>query len=141
VHEVGDYKFELKGCQRSSKKVICSAWLTQTNKDIQLDYRSGTGSTRLVDAAGTEYPSSSIQVSSTIISGEGSWTKVSLVKDIPLQLSAIFTDVPASVQYVALFELKLMEYDNYRRDLSGQLRNTQITESKGGNPPAIKKKK
>jgi hypothetical protein len=43
VHEVGDYKFELKGCQRSGKKVICPAWVTQTNKDTQLAYRSGSG--------------------------------------------------------------------------------------------------
>jgi hypothetical protein len=52
VHEVGDYRFELKGCQRYGKKVTCSAWLTQTNKDIYLyNY-----STRLIDAVGMKYP-------------------------------------------------------------------------------------
>jgi hypothetical protein len=71
VHEVGDYKFELKGCQRSGKKVVCSAWVTQTNKDIQTYYFSGTGYTRLVDAAGTEYPSASIQVGSQIVNQSG----------------------------------------------------------------------
>jgi hypothetical protein len=140
VHEVGDYKFELKGCQRSGKKVTCSAWVTQTNKDIQPYYYSGTGYTRLVDAAGTEYPSASIQVGSQIANGQGTAIRVSLVKDIPLQLSATFTDVPTSVQDVALFELGLDDLDKYRK-LSGQLRNTKITELKGGNTPAIKKKK
>jgi hypothetical protein len=131
VHEVGDYKFELKGCQRSGKKVICSAWVTQTNKDIQVRYYRN--STRLIDAAGTEYPSSSVQVGG---SQNPLVIDVSLVKDIPLQLSATFVDVPTSVQDIALFELGF-----YNTNLKGQLRNTQITESNGGNTPSVKKKK
>jgi hypothetical protein len=141
VHEVGDYKVELKGCQRSGKKVTCSAWVTQTNKDIQLQYLNGTGWTRLVDAAGTEYPSASIQVGSQIANGQSGWMFISLVKDTPLQLSTTFADVPTSVQDVALFELGLDENSYSRRRFTGQLRNTQIIESKSGNSPAIKKKK
>jgi hypothetical protein len=133
VHEVGDRKFELKGCQRSGKKVTCSAWVTQTNKDIKLEYRNGAGYTRPVDAAGLEYSSASIQVGSQIVDN---CSGVSSTKDTPLQLSATFADVPTSVQDIALFELGF-----YDTNLKGQLRNTQITESKGGNTPAIKKKK
>jgi hypothetical protein len=124
----------LKGCQRSGKKVICSAWVTQTNKDIQLLYRNGTGHTRLVDAAGTEYPSASIQVGSQINNSQGGSVTASLVKDVPIQLLATFTDIPTSVQDIALFELGF----NYAP--KGQLRNTKITESQVGNSPAIKKK-
>jgi hypothetical protein len=130
VHEVGDYKFELKGCQRSGKKVICSAWVTQANKDTQARYYGDW--TRLVDAAGREYPSSSIQVGSQ----NSSIIDVFLTKDTPLQLSATFVDVPTSVQDIALFEL-VLNSSNFR----GQLRNIKITESTGGNPPVIKKKK
>jgi hypothetical protein len=140
VHEVGDYKFELKGCQRSGKKVICSAWVTQTNKDVQLYYLNGTGYTRLIDAAGTEYPSVSIQVGSQI-QQDSNPMRISLTKDIPLQLLATFIDVPISVQDVALFELGLDENSSSLRRFTGQLRNTKITESKGGNAPAIKKNK
>jgi hypothetical protein len=144
VHEVGDYKFELKGCQRSGKKVICSAWITQTNKDIKVNYLNGTGHTRLVDAAGTEYISSSIQAGSQIQNRDNYPISISLVKHIPIQVSATFLDVPTLVQDVALFELALDRYDEnsaFQRDFKGQLRNTKITELTGGNPPVIKKKK
>ncbi len=130
VHEVDDYKFELKGCQRSGKKVICSAWVTQTNKDTSEIYEGGN--TRLVDAAGTEYSSSSLQIGSKI----SNFIIVSLVKDIPIQVSATFLDVPTSVQDIALFEVI---FTNSR--VKGQLRNTKIIESNGSNSPAIKKKK
>jgi hypothetical protein len=128
VHEVGNFKFELKGCQRSGKKVTCSAWMTQTNTDLTAIYY--TSGTRLVDTAGTEYPSVSIQYSSQKSTGN---IGISLVKDIPIQFSATFIDVPSSVEDIALFEVN--------GNIKIQFRNIKITESKGGNPSAIKKKK
>jgi hypothetical protein len=89
----------------------------------------------LIDAAGMEYPSSLIQVGNQI-ANNGNLINVSLTKDVPIQLLATFTDIPTSVQDVALFELVFIN-----GELRGQLRNTKITESTGGNPPAIKKKK
>jgi hypothetical protein len=120
----------LKGCQRSGKKVTCSAWVTQTNKDDTLYYRLRF--TRLVDAAGMEYPSASIQAGSKSVN-EG-YIAVSLVKDVPMQFSATFVDVPSTVEDIALFEVGT-------DPKKGQFRNTKIAESKGSNPPAIKKKK
>jgi hypothetical protein len=105
VHEVGDYKFELKGCQRSGKKVTCSAWVTQTNKDIQLIYRIGAGYTRVVDAAGTEYTASLIQVGSQ--SAANNYLPVSLAKDIPIQLLATFTDILLYLNWYSMGRLKV----------------------------------
>ena len=60
---------------------------------------------------------------------------LSLVKDVPIKISATFMDVPTSVQDVALFEIAL---DSNK----GQLRNIKITESKMGTSPSpVKKKK
>jgi hypothetical protein len=128
VHEVNDYKFELKGCQRSGKKVTCSAWVTQTNRDLTVIY--STNGTRLVDTTGTEYLSTSIQYSTQKSTGN---IVMSLVKDVPMQFSATFVDIPTSVENIALFEVNATA--------KSQFRNIKITESKGGNPPAIKKKK
>jgi hypothetical protein len=122
VHEVGEYKFELKGCQRSGKKVTCSAWIAQVNRDTNVYYYSPT---RLIDAAGTEYLATLVQ---------GGRASGSLVKDVPIQFLATFADVPSTVEDIALFEVGL---DSVR----GQFRNIKITESKGSNSPAIKKKK
>jgi uncharacterized Zn ribbon protein len=125
VHEVGDLKFELQGCQRSGKKVTCSVWVTNTSKDTSGYVR--VDSTRLVDTAGEQYKSS---VRSNI--------SLSLVKDVPIKISATFMDVPTSVQDIALFEIDTNLGGNFK----GQLRNLKITESKiGTSPSPIKKKK
>jgi hypothetical protein len=59
---------------------------------------------------------------------------ISLVKDVPIKFSTAFADIPIAVEDVALFQVGLDR-------ASGQFRNIRITESKVGNPPAIKKKK
>ena len=134
VHEVGDLKFELQGCQRSGKKVTCSAWLTHTSKDISgYVYSDGT---RLVDTSGEQYRASLIN---TV---RGNEVVVSLVKDVPIKISATFMDVPTSVQDIALFEIAATYDLTLSRVLNGQLRNIKITESKMGNSPSpVKKKK
>jgi hypothetical protein len=58
---------------------------------------------------------------------------ISLEKDVPMQFSATFADVPSAVEDIALFEVEFERKD--------QFRNIKITESTGGNPPAIKKNK
>ena len=130
VHEVGDIKFELQGCQRSGKKVTCSAWLTHTSKDISgYVYSDGT---RLVDTSGEQYKAS-------LINTVRDYAPLSLVKDVPIKISATFMDVPTSVQDIALFEI--VTYYSYNRAPGGQLRNIKITESKMGNSPSPVKKK
>jgi hypothetical protein len=133
VQEVGDFKFELQGCQRKSQKVICQAWVT-ANKDVEVMYVGGDGrTTRLIDTSGTQYTTSSIQGVSTS-SGHG--VMVSLVKDVPMKISATFAGMPTSVQDIALFEVHI------NPDIKGQFRNIKITESKTGNALSpIKKKK
>ena len=131
VHEVGDLKFELQGCQRSGKKVTCSAWVTNTSKDsrgwVMLD------TTRLVDTSGEQYKSSLINVINSYRA------PLSLVKDVPIKISATFMDVPTSVQDIALFEI---DTSIFVSEYKGQLRNIKITESKiGTSPSPIKKKK
>ena len=126
VHEVGDLKFELQSCQRLSKKVTCSLWVTNTTKDASA-YVS-LEDTRLVDTSGEQYKSS---VLSNI--------PLSLVKDVPIKISATFVDVPISVQNIALFEI--VPYIAYS-PIKGQLRNIKITEYKVSDPSSsIKKKK
>jgi hypothetical protein len=129
VHEVGDLKFELQGCQRSGKKVTCSAWATNLKRDYSYFFSRDETRTRLVDTSGEQYLSSSTQPSST-----------SLVKDVPLKISVTFKDVPTSIQDIALFEIS---WNGYGGDYgTGQLRNIKITESKIGNSPSpVKKKK
>lgn len=132
VHEVGDLKFELQGCQRSSKKVTCSAWVTHTSKDVNGSVRY-TG-TRLVDTAGEQYKPSLINRPDA-----SDYALLSLVKDVPMKISATFMDVPTSVQDIALFEIHT--YLSQKSQI-GQLRNIKITESKVGNSSSpIKKKK
>ena len=134
VHEVGDIKFELQGCQRSGKKVTCSAWITDTSKDGR-GY-VGFDKTRLVDTAGEQYKLLSIQ---NIKRSERDNAPLSLVKDVPIRMSFIFMDVPISVQDIALLEISSV-VNGY--DSSGQLRNIKVTESKvGSSPSSIKKKK
>ena len=126
VQEVGDLKFELQSCQRSGKKVTCSLWVTNTTKD-ESAYVS-LEKTRLVDTSGEQYKSS---VRSDM--------PLSLVKDVPIKISATFMDVPISVQDFALFEI--VPYIQ-SRPIKGQLRNIKITESKVSNSSSpIKKKK
>ena len=129
VHEVGDLKFELQGCQRSGKKVTCSAWATNLKRDYGYSFSLYERRTRLVDTSGEQYLSSSTQPSST-----------SLVKDVPLKISVTFKDVPTSIQDIALFEIS---WNGSGGDYgTGQLRNIKITESKIGiSPSPIKKKK
>jgi hypothetical protein len=128
VHEVGDLKFELQGCQRSGKKVICSAWVTDITRDNT--YRVGEYSkTRLFDTSGEQYISSSNQPN-----------LASLVKDVPMRISVTFVDVPTSVQDIALFEIPVNRAG--ARSSNGQFRNIKITESNMGTAPSpIKKKK
>ena len=125
VHEVGDLKFELQGCQRSGKKVTCSAWVTNTSKDSSVLLMFDT--TRLVDTSGEQYKPS--------VPGS---TRLSLVKDVPIKILATFMDVSTSVQDIALFEIDI--YINAEHK-NGQLRNIKITESKIGTPSPVKKKK
>ena len=128
VHEVGDLKFELQGCQRSGKKVTCSAWVTHTSKDVRGWVMLDT--TRLVDTSGEQYKSSLINNEARV------YAVLSLVKDVPIKISATFMDMPTSVQDVALFEI------DTRFGGKGQLRNIKITEAKiGTSPSPIKKKK
>lgn len=134
VHEVGELKFELQSCQRSGKKVTCSAWITNTSKD-------GTGyvgfdKTRLVDTAGEQYKLLSIQ---NIKRSESDSAPLSLVKDVPIKMSFIFMDVPTSVQDIALLEISSVVNG---RSEEGQIRNIKVMESKAGSSPSpIKKKK
>jgi len=125
VHEVGDLKFELQGCQRFGKKVTCSAWVTNTIRDINGYVRD---TTRIVDTSGEQYKSSSINAVRSNL-------PLSFAKDVPMKISATFMDVPTSIQDIALFEI--VTYGP-----KGQLRNIKITESKMGNfPSSVKKKK
>ncbi|WP_309740782.1 hypothetical protein [Chamaesiphon sp. OTE_20_metabat_361] len=121
----------MQGCQRQGKKVICQAWVT-ANKDGQITYLAGNDYTRLIDTSGTQYVPSSVQgANQTTVSG----MNISLVKGIPMKISATFADIPTLVQDIALFEVNI----NYGK---GQFRNIKITESKIGTSPApIKKKK
>jgi hypothetical protein len=133
VYEVGDLKFELQGCQRSGKKVTCSAWITNTSKDTR--GWVGFDATRIVDTSGVQYKPSLLQNFSR---AERDNAPLSLVKDVPIKMSATFIDVPTSVQDIALFELPTYADG----DKNGQLRNIKITESKiGTSPSPIKKKK
>ena len=85
--------------------------------------------TRLVDTSGEQYKSS-------LINEARVYAVLSLVKDVPIKISATFMDMPTSVQDVALFEI------DTRFGGKGQLRNIKITESKiGTSPSPIKKKK
>ena len=128
VHEVGDLKFELQGCQRSGKKVTCSAWVTNTSKDISGSV--GFDATRLVDTSGEQYKPSLIN------RADRDYAPLSLVKNVPMRISTTFMDVPTSVQDIALFEIATNLGDK------GQLRNIKITESKiGTSPSPVKKKK
>jgi len=127
VYEVGDLKFELQGCQRSGKKVTCSAWITNMSKDSggYVEFAK----TRLVDTAGEQYKPSNTGTD-----------RLSLVKDVPIKISATFMDVPTSVQDIALFEIVSID-GSYNHYPNGQLRNIKITESKIGNFPSSTKKK
>jgi hypothetical protein len=130
VDEVGDFKFELQGCQRQGKKVTCQAWVT-ANKDVTVTYLAGNNYTRLIDTSGTQYVPSSVQgANQTSVGG----MNIPLVKDIPMKISATFADMPTLVQDIALFEVNI----NYGK---GQFRNIKITESKMGTYPSPIKKK
>jgi hypothetical protein len=125
VHKVGDLKFELQGCQRSGKVVvICSAWVTNLKRDSEHSLYG----TRLVDASGEQYTGGVIQPSS-----------ISLVKDVPLKISATFIGVPASVQDIALLEVSSNSFSS--DSAKGQFRHVKITGSKIGNSPSLIKKK
>jgi len=126
LHEVGDLKFELQGCQRSGKKVTCSAWITNTDKDIQ-GYVAGT---RLVDTSGEQYK--------FLPTKDSGYIMLSFAKDVPMKISASYMDVPTSVQDIALFEIETASGGFIKK---GQFRNLKITQLKMGNPPSSVKKK
>ena len=126
VHEVGDLKFELQGCQRSGKKVTCSLWITDTSKDNQGYIVSSR--TRLIDTLGVQYQAS--------VRGN---LPLSLVKDVPIKISATFTDVSTPVQDIALFEIPIYIFGG--GDRNGQLRNIKIIEAKMSNSSSPIKRK
>jgi hypothetical protein len=133
VHEVGNIKFELQSCQRSGKKVTCSAWITNTSKDG--GGYVGFDKTRLVDTAGEQYKPSSVQ---NIKRSERDNAPLSLAKDVPIKMSFTFMDVPTSVQDIALFEISTVVEGGSEQ---GQLRNIKIIESKVSNSSSPIKKK
>jgi hypothetical protein len=134
VNEVGELKFELKGCQRSIKKVTCLAWITNTIKDSRGGY-VGFDQTRLVDTAGDQYKPSLIQAFKR---SERDNAPLSLVKDVPIKISVTFMDIPTSVQDIALFEIYTSIVGETPR---GQFRNIKITESKIDNSSSPTKKR
>ena len=94
VHEVGELKFELQSCQRLGKKVTCSAWITNTSKDLRT--LALFASTRLVGISGEQYKPSNLNN-----------IPLSLAKDVPIKISVVFMDVPILVQDIALFEIPI----------------------------------
>ena len=105
--------------------------MTNTSKDSRGSVRIDT--TRIIDTSGDQYRAS-------LINAARDNAPLSLVKDVPIKISATFMDVPTSVQDIALFEIATgISGVGYPK---GQLRNIKITESKMGNSPSpIKKKK
>ena len=107
--------------------------MTNTSKDSRGSVRIDT--TRIIDTSGDQYRAS-------LINAARDNAPLSLVKDVPIKISATFMDVPTSVQDIALFEIAATYDLTLSRVLNGQLRNIKITESKMGNSPSpVKKKK
>jgi hypothetical protein len=110
VSQPGDVKFELKDCQRQGRKVVCQQWVTSTKADGGLSFYSSPDAIRIVDLSGEQHRGSSSYNSS-------------LVRDVPMKLTAIFPDVPTTVKDIVLLELSTTVGQI-------QFRNVKITEAK-----------
>jgi hypothetical protein len=132
VDEVNGFKFEAQGCQRQGKKVICQAWITSLEKDVEsMGYSredSSWGKTRLIDLAGNEYVPELIQSGKDV--EKSPYMYIRLTQNVPLKVSATFTSIPESIRDVALLEVSLY---NSGSKLRGKLRNLKVTEAKAEN--------
>lgn len=142
--EVEGIKFEAKGCQRQGKKVVCSAWLTATEKDGVLIVfgKFNDTSTRLIDSDGNTYLPSLVQAGR--IETQGGRLDVRVSKDVPLKATSTFMEISPSARDISLFEIATTY--GFSTFQIGKLRNLKITEGRAestqvpAKPPQKKRK-
>ena len=93
--EVLGYTFEMKGCQRQRKALVCAGKFTSPyeNKLLLLDSLNTT----LTNESGDQYLAESVSA------GTGyNYDMTPLVKDIPLKVTIIFRNIPNSGKTITL---------------------------------------
>lgn len=104
--------FSLQGCQRSGETIICYLVITNQAQDRNLELR--TDSTRIFDHFGNEFYASQVRLGSA-----NDYNRVwrDLVRNIPINASAVFEGLAPEVQRVTLVEFDLREFTIQFKDV------------------------
>ncbi len=97
--------FELKSCARQIHNTISCIFQLSTGTDMHLRIYVNN-ETKLVDNEGYEYPPSSV-IALKKIASFNSTSETNLVKDVPYKVTINFGNIPDSVKYSTLLQIRV----------------------------------
>ena len=112
--EVSGYVFDMKGCQRKRKALICTGRLTSPYGNVSLIAYSED--TSLTDESGDRY------IAESVYYGVAYNTIYTLVKDVPIKVTITFRNIPdigksiplitVGTRFTGVFQLKNVNISN-----------------------------
>ena len=93
--EVSGVVFDMKGCQRQRKALICTGRITSTERDALLVLDSLN--TSLTDESGDQYIAESVQAGAPYNYG-----MTNLIRNVPLKTTIVFRNIPNNNKSIPL---------------------------------------
>jgi len=114
--EIEGFQFNFQSCLQDDDRIVCKMQITSLEKDTPLLMQGGNY-TRIFDYSGNEYTAKGTQIGSK----KGlSHTYAELIKNVPINASIIFSEVPSRLSKIKALEIKFLcqgkvfkvQYDN-----------------------------
>jgi hypothetical protein len=103
TYEDDRIKIVVQDCSHKLQDLICKAVLTSKNSDRTVDLNGNT--IKLVDFEGNEYYPTSLRLANRV--SENNSIRTELIENVPVKASLIFTNIPTSLNQVALLQIPL----------------------------------